>query len=182
MDFLELARRRESVRAYSNQPVDRTIVERCLEAARLAPSACNSQPWYFVAVDEPGTRAALATCLQDAVMNRFAGQAPVLIAVVAETPPLVPRLAGHWKGKPYWLMDIGMAVEHFCLQAASEGLGTCIMGWFDEAGVRRVLDVPKSRRVPLAITLGYPADTAARGKSRKAASGVWGWNRYTKTV
>lgn len=179
MDFLDLANRRESVRAYSDKPVDRVAVERCLQAARLAPSACNSQPWYFVAVDDPAVRTPLAECLYDAVMNRFVDQAPVLIAVVAETPPLVPRLAGHWKGKPYWLMDIGMAVEHFCLQAASEGLGTCILGWFDEAGVKRVLGVPRARRIPLAITLGYPRGEP-RGKARKEPAAVWGWNRYAK--
>ena len=83
---------------------------------------------------------------------------------MAETPSLIPRMAGHWKDKPYWLMDIGMAVENFCLQAADEGLGTCIVGWFDEKGVRKVLGIPTSKRIPLVITLGYPAGEIGRTK------------------
>jgi nitroreductase len=176
MEFLELVRRRQSDRGYVDRPVPRELVEQCLEAARLAPSACNSQPWRFIAVDDPAVRVPLADCLRDAVMNRFVTTAPVLVAVLTQTPPLVPRLAGYWKGKPYYLLDIGMAAEHFCLQAAELGLGTCILGWFDEDGVRRILSLPRSQRIPLVITLGYPSDATVRPKQRRAAGEVWSWN------
>jgi len=178
MSFLSLARRRQSDRGFSGAPVERELIDRCLEAAMLAPSACNSQPWFFVAVDDPPLRAAVADALSDAVMNRFAPTAPVLVAVVAEAPSLIPRLGGMIKDKPYHLMDIGMAVEHFCLQAADEGLGTCIIGWFDEPLVKRLLGIPKSKRVPLVIAAGYPADPAIRPKVRKGLDASRAYNRY----
>ena len=158
--------------------VEREQIERCLEAARLAPSACNSQPWFFVVVDEPALRTAVAERLHDMVMNRFALTAPVLVAVVAEKPAVLPRFGGLVKDKPYHLMDIGMAVENFCLQAADEGLGTCIVGWFDEKGVQRLLGIPRAKRVPLVITLGYPASPVVREKVRKNPEQTWVYNGY----
>ena len=178
MTFLDLARRRQSVRGYSDRKVEREQIERCLTAATVAPSACNSQPWFFVAVDDPALCAAVAERLHDPVMNRFALSAPVLVAVVAEQPALLPRLGSLIKDKPYYLMDIGMAVENFCLQAADEGLGTCIIGWFDEPQVQKLLGVPKTKRVPLVITLGYPLDPAVRPKVRKSPIETWAYNRY----
>jgi len=178
MSFLDLARRRQSDRGYSDRKVERDQLERCLEAARVAPSACNSQPWFFVVVDNPEVRTAIAECLHDLVMNRFAVTAPVLVAVVAERPALLPRLGGLIKGKPYYLMDIGMAVENFCLQAADEGLGSCIIGWFDEPGVKALLGIPRTKRVPLVIALGYPQEAAIRPKVRKGYAETWAYNHY----
>ncbi len=178
MNFLDLARKRQSDRGYSDRPVSREQIERCLEAARLAPSACNSQPWFFVVVDDPTLLLQVAERLQDMVMNRFATSAPVLVAVVAEPQGLVPQLAGRLKDKPYHLMDIGMAVENLCLQATDEGLGSCILGWFDEKGVKRLLGIPKSKRVPLVITLGYPQEPAPRVKVRKTQEDIRSYNGY----
>jgi nitroreductase len=178
MDFLDLARRRQSDRGYRDEPVPRQLIERCLEAARLAPSACNGQPWFFVVVDDPGLCAAVAARLQDLVMNRFAASAPVLVAVVAEQPALLPRFGGFLKDKPYHLLDIGMAVEHFCLQATDEGLGSCIIGWFDEPGIKRLLRVPNDRRIPLVIALGHPLEPAIRAKSRKQPDEIRAYNGY----
>lgn len=178
MSFLDLARRRQSDRGYTDRQVAREIIERCLEAARVAPSACNSQPWFFVVVDDRALRTAVAERLHDRVMNRFALTAPVLVAVVAEQPAPLPRLGGLIKDKPYHLMDIGMAVENFCLQAVDEGLGTCIVGWFDEKGVQRLLGIPGTRRVPLVITLGYPENPASREKARKSPERTWAYNGY----
>lgn len=180
MSFLDLARRRQSDRGYSDQAVSREQLDRCLEAARLAPSACNGQPWYFIAVDDPALRSALADQVKDLVMNHFVTTAQVLVAVVAQTPPLVPRLAGHWKNKPYYLIDIGIAAEHFCLQAADEGLGSCIIGWFKEREVQRLLGVPKSKRVLLVIALGYAQEPGTRPKVRKEPRDVWGYNGYRR--
>jgi nitroreductase len=182
MSFLDLVKIRQSDRGYTDRLVERALIERCLEAARLAPSACNSQPWFFVVVDEPELRRKVAEKLQDAVMNRFASSAPVLVAVVAEPPALLPRLGGLIKDKPYYLMDIGMAVEHFCLQAADEGLGSCIIGWFDEPGVQKLLGIPKGKRVPLVIALGYPEKMANREKIRKEPEAIRSFNGYPKTT
>jgi nitroreductase len=178
--FPELVRRRQSDRGYCGKPVEREMIDRCLEAARLAPSACNSQPWFFVVVDDPERRKAVGEWLHDIVMpgNRFALSAPVLVVVVAERPNLLPRIGGLVKDKPYYLMDIGMAVENFCLQATEEGLGTCILGWFDEKGVQGVLGIPRSKRVPLVITLGYPENRVTRQKVRKDIDEIRAYNGY----
>ncbi len=178
MSFLDLARRRQSDRGYDGRNVERERIERCLEAATVAPSACNSQPWFFVVVDDPELRTEVAGALHDLVMNRFALSAPVLVAVVAEKPSLLPRLGGLIKDKPYYLMDIGMAVENFCLQAADEGLGTCIIGWFDEPKIKGLLGISKAKRVPLVIALGNPLDPSVRPKVRKGPIDTWAYNRY----
>ncbi len=178
MSFLDLAKKRQSDRGYTNQPVEREQIGRCLEAARLAPSACNSQPWFFVVVDEPSLCKAIAGELAGIAMNRFATTAPVLVAVVAEKPSLLPRLGALVKDKPYYLMDIGMAAEHFCLQAADEGLGSCIIGWFNETGVKQLLGIPKEKRVPLVIALGHPADRTTRPKMRRDTDEVRSFNSY----
>jgi nitroreductase len=178
MSFLDLAAKRQSDRGYTAQPVERAQIERCLEAARLAPSACNSQPWFFVVVDDPALRSAMAEELMDLTMNRFAPSAPVLVAVVAEKPTLLPLLGGLVKDKPFHLMDIGMAVEHFCLQAADDGLGSCIIGWFNEAGVKKLLGVPKGKRVPLVIALGHPAKPETRPKVRRQPDEIRRFNSY----
>lgn len=181
MSFLDLVRTRRSVRRYdSSRPVAREAVERCLEAARLAPSACNAQPWRFVVVDDPDLRDRLARKTFGPLVsfNHFSLQAPVLVAVVAEETRMVPRLGGLVKGKRYSVMDIGIAAEHFCLQAAEDGLGTCMLGWFDERAARRLLAVPSTRRIVLIITLGHPADDASRRRGRKTMEEMRSYNRY----
>jgi nitroreductase len=102
------------------------------------------------------------TRLAGASMNRFVGEAPVIIAVVSEQPNVTSRIGAFLKNKPFYLVDIGIATEHLCLQAAELGLGTCMVGWFDEPAVARVLGVPKRMRVALLVTLGYPAASSMR--------------------
>ena len=130
---------RRSDREYLDKPVERDKIEVCLEAARLAPSACNSQPWRFVVIDDPQMRDRVAVALYDAIMkeNRFALEAPVEVAVVAEKPKAVARLGGFLKNKPFSCIDIGIAAEHFFLRVAAEGLGTCAIGWFNERKVQK---------------------------------------------
>ena len=180
MTFLELVRMRQSTRNFLDRPVEREKIERCVEAARLAPSACNSQPWKFVVIDEPELRTAVGQRLASPVfgINAFATQAPVLVAVVTEPSTLTARLGAMLKDKPYHLMDLGIAVEHFCLQAVEEGLGTCIMGWFDETGVKRLLEVPRGKRVHLTVAVGYAASEVVRPKARKDKGDILAYNAY----
>ena len=169
MSFLELAAKRESTRQYAPTPVPREVVDRCLEAARLAPSACNSQPWRFIVVDTEPLRGRLAREAFSGLynMNRFAAQAPVLIVMVTERSKYVARLGGQFRGMQYSLVDIGIAGEHLALQAAEEGLGTCWLGWFNERAVKKALDLPRSARVDILISLGYPTEPGVREKRRK---------------
>ena len=177
MDFYDLIQKRQSDRRYdASRQVDRDLVMKCLEAARLAPSACNSPPWKFVVVDQPDLKGQMAEAAAGMGMNRFATEVPVIVAVVLEKMNLTARIGSVIKDKEYSLLDVGIAVEHFCLQAAELGLGTCILGWFDEKKVKKLLGVDR-RRIPLLITLGYPAG-ATRPKSRKTLEEMSSWNKY----
>jgi nitroreductase len=181
MDFLDLVRHRQSVRNYDpTRPVEREKLERCIEAVRLAPSACNAQPWKLVIVDDPELKKKVAQAASAKWLgfNHFTSQAQVLVVIVREDPNLTSRLGTILKDKPYTIMDIGIAAEHFCLQAASEGLGTCIMGWFDESSVKKILGIPKKKRAELIITLGYPAKDVIREKVRKRTEEICSYNRY----
>ncbi|MGE5527922.1 MAG: nitroreductase family protein [Patescibacteria group bacterium] len=180
MDFLDLARTRRSVRAYRHEPVPREKIERCLEAARLAPSASNSQPWRFVVADRPEILALVAAAARGpaAGFNAFVSSAPAVAVVVGEPAGAVVALGGLLRGVRYAAYDIGMAVEHFCLQAAEDGLGTCIIGWFDEKAVKKALGIPARKRVELLIALGYPAADEARPKERKTMDEIRSYNHY----
>ena len=176
MDFSQLVASRQSDRRYKEKPVDRELIIKCLEAARFAPSACNSQPWKFVVVDSPELLPEMANSAAGMGMNKWASQAPVIVAVVLEKMNLTARIGSVIKDKEYSLLDVGIAVEHFCLQAAELGLGTCIMGWFNEKKVKQLLGI-SNRRVPLLISLGYSA-SGNRQKVRKNLDEMSSWNIY----
>jgi nitroreductase len=180
MEFLELVRKRYSCRQYDARPVEREKIEQCLEAARLAPSASNSQPWTFVIVDELGLKDRLAgeTFGRLLSFNHFSLQAPVLVALVAESPGVITRIGQFLKNRPFYLIDLGIAAEHFCLQAAELGLGTCMLGWFSARGVSRLLGIPSGKRTELVITLGYPAGDDTPEKKRKAIDQIRAFNKY----
>ena len=108
-------------------------------------------------------------------MNKWVTDVPVIVAVVLEKMNLTARIGSVIKDKEYSLLDVGIAVEHFCLQATELGLGTCIIGWFDEKKVKKLLDIPK-RRVPLLISVGYPA-SEHRKKVRKPLEEMSSWNK-----
>jgi len=170
MQFLDLARIRRSVRSYRQDPVPREAVDRCLDAARLAPSACNSQPWSFVVADRPEILGPLREAAFSGVhsMNSFAKEAPVLIAVVREKAKTSARLGGLFQGVDLALIDIGIACEHLVLQATEEDIGSCFFGWFSERGVKRVLGLPRGARVYLLVCLGYTDRPLEAPKNRKA--------------
>jgi len=178
--FRELIMKRRSVRAYSNQPIERDKLVLCLEAAQLAPSACNAQPWRFVVVDNPSLKNKIAEAATSKVlgMNKFAPQAPVIVALVMEPANVTSKLGSLIKKKDFPLLDVGIAAEHFCLQAAELGLGTCMLGWFNEKKVRTLLGIPGNRRIPLLITIGYPLSDEEREKFRKPMVAISGWNKY----
>ncbi len=181
MKFLELIEKRQSDRKYIDQTVERDKIERCLEAARLAPSASNSQPWSFVVVDDPDLKKKVAAKSIGPLksFNNFVPQAPVILAIVMEKPKVITELGGRIKQKEYPLIDIGIAAEHFCLQATEEGLGSCMLGWFDEKAVKSLLNVPEQKSISLLITLGYtPRDYKHRNKIRKPTGKLVKWNGY----
>lgn len=176
--FYELVARRQSDRAYdSGRAVPRDVVERIVDAARMAPSACNSQPWHFIVVDRPELCSEVADCMASIGMNKFAAQASCFIVIVEESPNFTARLGGWIKNKHFPLIDCGIAASHITLAAAEEGLGSCMMGWFDEKRLKRLLGVPRSRRVLLVVSLGYSTQPL-RQKQRHRLEEVMGDNKY----
>lgn len=165
-DFMSLAAARESCRAYKSEPVPKEKLLQCLEAARIAPSACNSQPWHFTVVTNPELLAQVATCTQSMGMNRFASECPALVIVSEQPANLSAKLGGLVKKQQYAQIDVGIAAAHFCLEATDQGLSTCILGWFDEKQLHRVIKLP-SGRVRLILCVGYATDAPLRPKKRK---------------
>ena len=132
MKILDVISQRQSDRSYKAIPVEAEKVQLCIEAGRLAPSACNAQPWKFIVVDNQELIAEIAASSASLGMNKFLTQVPVIVVVVLEKANAMSFVGGLLKGKDYTLMDIGIAVENICLQAAELGLGSCIIGWFNE--------------------------------------------------
>lgn len=177
--MLSLMKTRQSDRKYLNRPVEKEKIERITEAGRMSPSACNGQPWHFIVVDEPALREEVAAATESQVlrMNSFVKEAPVLIVVVREKSNFNSRAGDLIKQKDYSLMDIGIATASMVYQATAEGLGSCIIGWVDDKRIRKVLDIPASKKVELVISVGY-TDNRLRDKSRKPPGDVITFNRY----
>ena len=177
MEFQELILKRQSDRKYLPTPVEEDKILKCIDAARLSPSACNAQPWTFVVVEEDNLRLEVEKAASGMGMNNFAVQAPVIIAIVLEKPNFTSKIGSVIKDKEYPLIDIGIAANQFCLQATELGLGTCILGWFDEKKIKKLLNVPSSKRIPILITLGY-SDARLREKTRKPIDKMYKQNKY----
>ena len=181
MNFIELIQKRQSDRKYVSDPVEKEKLMRCLEAARLAPSASNSQPWTFVVADTPDLIKRLGKASQGPLrsFNMFTNSVPVIVTIVLEKPKKTTELGSRLKNKEWPLIDIGIAAEHFCLQATEEGLGTCMLGWYNEKKVKEILNVPEEKTVALLITLGYtPEGYKHRKKIRKSLDEMTRWNSY----
>ncbi len=157
-DLEELYRKRQSCRAFdSAKEVDEELVKEICRVACLAPSACNAQPWKLIAV-QGEKKQALAACLQSLGMNKFASDAPVLIAVCAGEGKLSSKVASLFSGNSFTPNDLGILTAHLVLAAEAAGLGTCILGWRNEKKIAEVLGLPKNTAVPHVIALGYPPE------------------------
>ena len=181
MSLHELIHTRQSVRRYAEIQVEPEKLNQCLEAARLAPSASNSQPWKFIVVDQQPlrTEVAKATFSDIKLINKFTVQAPVIVVIVMEKAKLITRLAMMVKKKEWPLIDIGIAAEHFCLQAAELGLGTCMIGWFEEDKIKKLLQIPSDKSIGLLISLGYAVEGyPQRTKIRKSIEEIVKYNKY----
>ena len=171
----QLIEQRRSVRHYRPDKIPRDKLERILEAARLAPSACNSQPWSFIVADKEPVRTKVAQAAFSGVyaMNKFAMHSPVLIAVLTERSKFMAALAGRFRGIQYSLIDIGIACAFISLAAEAEGVGACLLGWFDEKAVKNVLGLPGNVKIDIMISMGYSAEDKAVPKVRKTSQEIW---------
>jgi len=177
--FFETVAGRRSVRSFKSDMVSDAHLLMILDAARMAASSGNQQPWKFVVVTDPRMISELAEAASARIlgMNSFVGQAKVLIVIVRERPNFSSKVGGTVKSKDYSHIDIGIATENICLQAIAEGIGSCILGWFDEKQVRSILKIPASKRVELIVTLGYSL-SEYREKKRKPKEVTVSYNKY----
>ena len=177
--FLELVQSRQSDRSYSDQPVEKVKLDRILEAARLAPSACNAQPWKIIVVSDAEKRmqVADATASKLLAINHFTKQAPLQLVVLEESANFTSSVGGWATNKHYPHIDLGILAAHISLAATDEGLGSCIIGWCDEKKVQKALDIPKNKRVMLVILLGYSAQPL-RTKKRKQKEEIISYDKY----
>ena len=169
MDFLTIAQNRQSCRSYDeNRPVEQEKLDAILEAVRLAPSACNGQPYHLTVCRGEAARE-VAKATMGMGMNKFAAQAPILI-VISEMPYVKSAALGaKLKKNDYRSIDIGIAAAYLTAEATAQGLGTCILGWLDDDKLRNICDLQFPAR--LVITLGYPEeDDKLRSKKRKEIS------------
>ena len=181
MTFHELLQKRQSCRAYKDIPVEREKLLTCIEAARLSPSACNSQPWGFVVVDDPGVAKQIPPLMQSGIMpiNRFTQDCNAFIIVVEEPTNISSKLGSTIKNQQFAQIDIGIASHAICLSAAEQGLGSCIMGYFNEKKIKGLFGIPLSKRIRLIIAIGYPTDTdPLRRKVRKPIEEILHLNKW----
>jgi nitroreductase len=170
--FIDLVRKRRSIRAYRPDSVPREMIESCLEAARFAPSASNNQGWRFIIVEgELKDRLVEAALGGIVVPNRFAARAPVIAVLTMKLDLVTHRIGARIKKIDYHLVDAGIAGEHFVLQAAELGLGTCWIGWFNKKAVRSLLEIPALSDIPALITMGFPAEEP-KPRPRRAVSEI----------
>ena len=170
MNFTEIAQARQSCRSYdTTRAVEQEKIEAMLQAARLAPSACNGQPYHFTVCRGDVTRAVELAARGMAGLNKFAADAPVVILVSERPYVKSAALGAKLKNNDYRSIDIGIAVAYLTAEATAQGLGTCILGWLDDAKIRQLcgLDQP----VRLLVTVGYPKEgDPLRKKVRKDLS------------
>ena len=180
MSFFNLIYKRESVRGYLDKAVEREKIEKIIDAARVAPSACNSQPWKFVVVDNEKLAKDLAKTLYDPLIgiNKFTTTSRAFIVVVGERRNLTSKFGELVKKKDYTSIDIGIACEHICLAATELGLGTCMIGWFKEKEIKNILDIPKNKEIYLVISVGYFENKEPRKKVRKNIEEIISYNKY----
>ncbi len=181
--FIRIVRRRRSCRRYDlSRPVSRELLRECAEAARLAPSACNSQPCRLIVVDHPANVEAIRrSCRLPGIPHPWWDQVPVFVALCAERSMVAHRIGPAVTGIPYHLIDLGIAGEHFVLAATENGLGTCWIGWFRARPLRKLLHIPRNVAVLSLISVGYPAAETASPQDepdRIPLSNLLRWNNW----
>ncbi len=173
MTFDEIVRTRRSVRGFSDRAIPPETIAALAEAARWAPSACNSQTWRFVAITarekiERLCREGMGPLLK----NKWILEAPLVIVGCIEPDLLSNRLGKRFTGIEYNTIDFGIGMEHIVLKATELGLGTCWVGWLNTERVAAIIEAPENIRILALLALGYPADTPPKNRKRKPLSKI----------
>jgi nitroreductase len=166
-DFLELCKLRQSCRGFSEQPVEHDKLVQCVEAGRLTHSGCNAQPWSFVVVENQDMVSQIALCGQQLKQNSWLGTTKAFVIVLEEHAVLSPVISCFLDSQYYAKGDLGAATAYICLEAASQGLGSCIIGVYDRKKICELLNIPVEKQFGSVIALGYPSNDIVRQKRRK---------------
>ena len=173
MEYSELIKIRQSCRNYSGEPVDRSAIEQVLDQARLAPSACNSQPWFFTAISSEDAVKKTGKAVQHFGFNKFAEKAGAFIVVEQREPKLKEGVTKVFGSRHFADNDIGIVVAHIVLACANLGLGSCILGMFNKNEIAEIIGAKDKAEIKLVIAVGKPAEgDAIRNKIRKDLSDI----------
>jgi nitroreductase len=168
--FRRLIEGRKSIRRYSeDRPVEREVLLRCLDAARIAPSAENAQPWRFLVIDDPEIRDRFSAEVFSGIykVSKFAARAPVLILVLARLNVVAHRIGAQVQNIHYHYIDVGIAGQHLVLQAEELGVGSCWVGWFSVRKARRFFSIPPKYKIVSLLALGHYDTKPSRERKRK---------------
>lgn len=178
--FQQLVSGRRSIRRYLTKPVEREKIVACLEAARLAPSAENAQTWRFLVIDDADLKARFAREAFTGIyaMTKFAAEAPALVLVLSKPGVLVHRIGKQIQDISFFLIDTGIAGEHFVLQAEELGLGTCWIGWFSVRKARKFFKIPRKYKIVSLLALGYYEKKPSREQQRKPLEAIAWFNKF----
>ena len=165
--FMELCLNRQSCRNFSDKPVEHDKLQQIIEAARLTPSACNSQPWRFVVACTPEAVAQIAEAGQQLGINAFLVKAKAFIVVLESHAVLMARLRSFIDSQYFAKGDIGAATVSICYAAQDLGLGSCIIGLFDREKIAKAIGIDANQRIAALVAIGYPDEDQIRTKSRK---------------
>ncbi|NQT33372.1 MAG: nitroreductase family protein [Candidatus Omnitrophica bacterium] len=179
-NFLDLANARRSTRVFDGRGIKREDLELCAEAARLAPSACNSQPWKFIIIDDPHAKEAVIKDTLSGIykMNSFSKDAGAFIAIISEKMKFPAWMGGKVRNTDFRRIDIGIACAHLVLQARELNIKTCILGWFNEGRLKKILSIPFWKKIELVIAMGYNDSEECPERRLKDKSEVVGFNKY----
>ncbi len=168
MKFDQILRRRRSTRSFDSRPVTGKDVKSIVEAARVAPSACNSQTWRFVTVTRREIiRKICYEAMRPVIPNKWLEQAPLVFVGCSQLDVIANRIGSGVTGIEYYQIDLGIAMEHMVLKATELGLGTCWIGWFDESTLKKILEIPNKIKVSALLAVGYPKDESSKKRKRK---------------
>lgn len=177
--FHQLVQGRKSVRRFLDKPVEREKVLTCLEAARVAPSASNVQPWRFLVIDDPELIRRFGREAFSGIYypTKFAAKAPLIIVILARLDIIANRIGKEIQNINFYYIDIGIAGEHIVLQAEELGLGTCWIGWFNPRKTRKFFKIPRKYKVVALMAMGYYQKKPSRERKRKRLEQITWFNK-----
>lgn len=161
----DLFARRRAVRHYKDMPVEDEKIVSCIYAAGLAPSACNSQPYHFYVASGDMAKKA-SEYIKKGNVNQWADEVPTFVIITKEHAEIPASIAMVAK-RDFREYDIGLMIENFCLEAVEQGLGTCILGCYNEEKLKEAMNIQLSKKIAMVLALGYPADEAEGTKQRR---------------